>query len=102
MFDRKEIDKIAKERIEILFCLAEKELKKNPERAKRYVYLARKIAMKARVPISGYKKSFCRKCGSYLKLGVNAVKRISKSRQIITCLNCKNASRYPLTNKSKV
>lgn len=102
MIDRKETEKIARERIKILFDLAEDEISKNPERAKRYVEIARKIGMKCRVSLSGYKHRFCSKCGSYLKVNLTAKKRINKSRIILTCLKCKTVSRYGLGKKGKV
>ena len=55
--------KIAEERIERLFESAYSAYRKDPALSKRYVILARKIAMKYRVKIPGrYRSSYCRKC----------------------------------------
>ncbi len=53
---------IALQRIKILFENA----KKMPKYANRYVELARKIAMKARISIPRqYKRMFCKHCKNY-------------------------------------
>jgi ribonuclease P protein subunit RPR2 len=90
--------KIAEERIEILFDLAEKEFKKNPERSKRYVQLARKIGLRYNVRLpKEIKRKFCKKCNSLLIPSVTSKIRIdSKTKSItIKCLNCKKIYRYP-------
>ena len=77
--------------MEILFDLAGKESGKHPERSKRYVELARKIAMRYNVRLTKeMKMKFCRKCSSYLRPGVNLKVRNRKDKQavIITCLEC--------------
>ena len=48
--------RIAGERIDILLGLAGKEAKKHPERARRYVELARKIGMRYNVRLGGRKR----------------------------------------------
>lgn len=80
--------KIAKERIGILFELAEKELKRHPERGKRYVELARKIGMRYNVRLGDYKGKFCKNCNSILKPGFSSEQRIEKGTIIIKCLKC--------------
>jgi ribonuclease P protein subunit RPR2 len=90
--------RIARERISILFKQAEKEFKKHPERSKRYVELAKKIGMRYNVRIpKNLRRRFCKKCFSYLKPGVNCRVRTSKSRQsvVVTCLVCGFVSRQP-------
>ena len=92
------LEKIARERIRILFDLAEKEFGRHPGRSKRYVELARKIGMRYNVRLTkGMKMRFCPKCLSYLKPGVNCRVRTKKDRQavILTCLGCGFVSRYP-------
>ena len=71
---------IARERIDILFKLARKEYNRDrKELANRYVFIARKIAMKSNISIPvEHKKSFCKKCGSYWVMGKNVTKRIKK------------------------
>ncbi|MDD5417422.1 MAG: ribonuclease P [Candidatus Nanoarchaeia archaeon] len=91
------IKKIAEERIALLFRLADNEFEKHPERSKRYVEIARKIGMKAKVSLADHKKKFCRKCGNYLKHGKNTRVRISCSNIVQTCKVCNNISRYKIT-----
>ncbi|MBI4009937.1 MAG: ribonuclease P [Candidatus Aenigmarchaeota archaeon] len=90
--------KIAKERIEILFNAAEKEFKKTPERTKRYIELARKIGLRYNLRLSkSLKRNFCKNCNSLLKPGVNAkIKLDSKTKTIVVkCLNCGRTYRHP-------
>lgn len=90
--------KIAEERIEILFSLAEKEFRKHPERSRRYVELARKIGLRYNVRLSkDEKKKFCKKCNTLLKPGITSQVRLDKSTKTIRilCLNCKKVYRYP-------
>ncbi|NIO19275.1 MAG: ribonuclease P [Candidatus Aenigmarchaeota archaeon] len=90
--------RLAKERISILFEQAEKEFRKHPERSKRYVELARRIGMRYNVRIpKNLRRRFCKKCLSYLKPGVNCRVRMRKDRQavVVTCSVCGNVSRHP-------
>jgi len=90
--------KIAKERIQILFNLAEKELKKHPERSKRYVELARKISLRYNVRLpKELKRKFCKNCSSLLVPSITSKVRIDSKRKAITikCLNCEKIYRYP-------
>ncbi len=91
--------KIAKERIRILFEMAEKE--RDYELARRYVELARRIAMKYRLKLpKRYKLLFCKRCLYPYREGRFRV-RIRKSRVIITCLNCGFERRIPIRPKRK-
>ncbi len=89
--------KIAKERIQKLFLLAEKKAKNNNfNLADRYVKIARKISMKYLVPIpKEYKKRFCKHCYYYLLPSVNSTVRIKNGKIIIFCKNCKKYTRIP-------
>jgi ribonuclease P protein subunit RPR2 len=89
--------KIAKERISILFDLALKELKKHPERSIRYVELARKIGLRYNVRLRKLKRVFCKKCNTVLIPGYTSRIRISSKEKIIKikCLNCQKIYRYP-------
>jgi len=88
---------IAKERIEILFKLAEKVFPENKSLANRYVTLARKIAMrvKVRIPLE-LKRKFCKHCYGFLKPGVNSRIRTREGKVIISCLECNRFTRIPL------
>ena len=85
--------KIAKERIDILFreaATAEQKL------ANRYVFLARKIAMKFNLKLSSeYKRRFCHKCFSHLVPGKNVTVRINAQTQTVdyTC-ECGHVNRF--------
>jgi ribonuclease P protein subunit RPR2 len=89
---------IAKERIFILFNLAEKEFKKHPERSKRYIQLARKIGLRYNVRLPReLKKAFCKNCDILLKPGITSQVRLDKSSKTVNtiCLNCKRVYRFP-------
>ena len=95
--------KIAKERIKLLFFEAEKSFSEHPKRAKRYVEMARKIGMKHNVIIpADLKKRFCKECGEFLVPGNNCTVRLDskKNNVVFTCKNCKTVKRYPY-NKNK-
>jgi len=93
------IAKIAKERIEILFNEAKKSLEENKiSKAKRYITLALKIGMKAKVRIpKELRRKFCEKCHIYFIPEKTLRVRIKKgeSRINYTCLLCGNVKRYP-------
>jgi len=89
---------IAKERIGILFSLAGKEFGKHPERAHRYVELARRIGKRYNVKLGKELRGrFCRKCGHYLRAGLNSRVRTRASQQavIVECRDCGNLMRFP-------
>jgi ribonuclease P protein subunit RPR2 len=90
--------KIAKERIKILFDLAKKEFKTNPERSKKYIQLARKIGMRYNVRLTKrQKRSFCKKCNQLLIPSKTSKVTINSKRKLveIECLNCGSLYRYP-------
>lgn len=89
--------KIAKERINILFDLAEKELK-TPERSRRYVELARTIGMRCNIRLTkGQKRKFCKKCNQLLiPEKTSEIKYVSgKKFMKIKCMNCGSVYRHP-------
>lgn len=89
---------IVVERINRLLKLAE-EHTQAPNRAKRYVSLARKIAMKYNVRIPRYwRRKICPYCHTFLRPGYNCRIRLRSNRfphVVITCLRCKNIVRIP-------
>jgi ribonuclease P protein subunit RPR2 len=90
--------KIARERIQILFNLAEREIKKHPERSRRYVELARKIGLRYNVRLpKDLKRKFCKKCNTILIPGYNCKVRLEKKKKTIAiyCLNCNSVYRHP-------
>jgi ribonuclease P protein subunit RPR2 len=87
--------RIARERIEILFREAEKNFKKHPERSRRYVELARKIGLRYNVRFPReLKRRFCKKCNTLLIPGVDS--QVKRKDLIIKCPECKILYRYPL------
>jgi len=93
--------RIAKERIEILFGMMEKMKNRDYELSRRYVEIARRISMRYRIRLpKEYKIRFCKRCLYPYKDGKFRV-RISKSRVIITCLNCGYVRRIPIRPKGK-
>ena len=89
--------KIAKERIKKLFDMAkEKAKQENWSLSKRYITLARKIAMKHQLSISKYKRNFCKNCNSYYNSKTSRTRTKKKDMRVIkTCLVCGNIQRYP-------
>jgi ribonuclease P protein subunit RPR2 len=85
--------KIARERIGILFSLAEKEMRNHPDRAGRYVQLARKIGLRYNIRLAN-KRQFCKKCNTLLKTGTSST-RLDKGTMVIKCLKCNTIYRYP-------
>ncbi|HDH91385.1 MAG TPA: hypothetical protein ENF38_00360 [Candidatus Aenigmarchaeota archaeon] len=94
--------RIAKERIKILFDLAEKEIDKNPERSRRYIELMRKIGKRYNVRLpKKIKRKFCKSCNTFLKPGKTARIRIDSKKKavIVKCLYCNKIYRYPYKPK---
>ena len=87
--------RIARERIEILFQEAKAMFNEDPKLSNRYVQLARKIAMKYKVKMpSSLKRRICAKCHHYLVPGKNLRVRMQKGNSIYHCLDCKNIMRF--------
>lgn len=93
--------RIARERIRILFDLAEKEaLKGEARRSSRYVQLARRIGMRYNTPLPPHlKRRFCRRCGTFLLPSVSSRVRLQKSRITITCQKCGHIMRMPYSRE---
>ena len=90
--------KIAKERIQILFRLAERELDKHPERSRRYVELARKIGLRYNIRLpKQIKRKFCKKCNTLLYIGKTAKELESTlpNLKLVKCLNCGEIKKIP-------
>jgi ribonuclease P protein subunit RPR2 len=94
---------IAKQRIQILFQQAEETRRENPQLASRYVEVARKIAMAAKIRLpTKYKRRICRNCNVLLVLGDNCRVRIKQRREphlVVTCLACGHQTRVLLRKK---
>ncbi|MDI6888399.1 MAG: ribonuclease P protein component 4 [Methanocellales archaeon] len=87
---------MARQRIERLFMLAEKQFGEHPERSDRYIQLARRIGTRNNVRIPReLKQRMCKHCDSYLVPGTNARVRLRKRYVTVTCLTCNKQMRYP-------
>ena len=99
------VKQIASQRVNTLFQLANKTYKQDPQLAQRYAYLARKIAMAAKIRLpKQYRLQICRHCKSFIQAGANSRIRIQQQREphiVITCLNCGKHMRIPLKNRRK-
>ena len=93
-------NQIANRRIEQLFTLAEKNaFLGDINIANRYVEIARKISMRAKIKIpKEFKRRICKHCYKYLIPGVNCRIRIYRGKLIIYCDNCKKYTRIPIKN----
>jgi ribonuclease P protein subunit RPR2 len=97
--------KIASERIAILFRQAEDAAKSgNLERATRYLFLARKLAMKYNLRLSReQRRKFCHKCYTWLQPGKNLEVRINSKLKAVEyiCKSCGHINRYPYIKEKK-
>jgi len=102
MTDR-QMEEIAMERVRILFRLAEEAFPTAPARAQRYVDLARKIAMRARLSLPrDLRRRVCRRCNAFLVPGYTSRTRVRQRREphiTITCLKCGAVTRIPLRRR---
>lgn len=96
--------RIALERMEILFGLAEKEaLQGHAARARRYVDLARRLGMRYNVRVPpAFKRRFCKDCLAYLVPSVNARVRVGRGRVVITCMGCGSIQRLPFRAERQI
>ena len=94
--------RIAGERIGILFSEARKIYSYDPKLSDRYVFLARKIAMKVRMRLpAGLKRKFCKHCHSFFMPGMNVRVRTHEGKVVYYCLNCKKFTRFPYIREQK-
>ncbi len=98
-----ETRRIALERIHILFRLARETIHRDKALAQRYVNIARRLAMAAKVRLPReYRRQVCRHCKSFILPGVNCRVRIQQRREphvVITCLECGRYMRIPLRKR---
>lgn len=89
-------DRIARERIDRLDDLASDAIADGePELAKTYVRLARRIAERNRVDLPvQFKRFTCKRCDAYLRPGINARVRLQDGHVVITC-DCGEQTRHP-------
>jgi ribonuclease P protein subunit RPR2 len=90
-----EFQKIASERIQVLFDQAKKNFHLDSDLSDRYVYLARKIAMRYKLKIkSQYKRRYCKHCYSYFMPSKTCRVRTKEGKLIYFCFSCKKFSRF--------
>ncbi len=94
---KKYMQRIARERIKILYELAQNEaMNGDEELARRYVDHILNLSRKYNVRLPGYMKMrICKKCHSFLLPGKTAQVRLKKGKVVIKCLKCGMYKRYP-------
>lgn len=93
---KKDAKDIAKERIDRLFELAEKEvLAGNKSRSRRYVSLALRMGERHKVR-SSHKRTYCGNCLAFFVPPKNVRVRTGRGRVSMTCLECGSVTRFPL------
>ena len=96
---------IALEQVQTLFRLAKRIIHKDPRLAQRYIEIARKTAMRARIRIPReYKQMICKHCKRFIFPGVNCRVRIQPKRNphlVVTCLSCMHHTRIPLKKRGE-
>ena len=90
--NKNKLKELALERVATLF----EEAKKTPDKANRYVELARKIAMKVNLKLpKEYKRKYCKHCNTYFQKGNYRV-RTKNGYVVYTCFTCKKYSKYKI------
>jgi ribonuclease P protein subunit RPR2 len=89
--------------MQILYEKALDAIKTDPERARRYIHLLRRIAQRTRTKIPQHIKQYiCKKCNTPLIPGYNATTRINQRREphiTTTCQTCGNITRRPIRSR---
>lgn len=102
----KEMQKLALKRMYILYDRAKSEFFEHRERSHRYAYLARKLAMRARVKLPiNFKRQICKHCHKFIVIGFNARMRLRPKRVphiAVTCLECNHVMRYPYLQEKRL
>ena len=95
--NKKNIERIATERIDILIDNALREINNDEKLSQSYARLAAKIAMRVRIRMPYLiRQLFCRKCQQFIVPGVNSRIRIGRSKEKcirITCMKCNHVYR---------
>ncbi len=95
--------RIAAERIDILFRLAQGEAAAgHQERADRYVALGRRIGMRYNVPLArAHRRRICPRCHTFLIPSRNATVRARRGRVVVHCRSCGAVTRIPYLRETK-
>ncbi|ESP89187.1 ribonuclease P protein component 4 [Candidatus Halobonum tyrrellensis] len=88
---------IAEERIERLTVLAREATKAGePDRAREYVRLARRVAERHRCGLPRtFTRFTCDRCDAFLVPGVNARTRLQEGSHVVVRCDCGATERYP-------
>jgi ribonuclease P protein subunit RPR2 len=93
--NKNKLKEIALQRVNDLMKEAKDNVKEDKELSRKYVQLARKIAMKVNLRLpKEIKIKFCKYCDSYWTPGKNLRVRVDKNKIIYYCLDCKHFRRY--------
>ncbi len=103
--EQREKKRVAAERVDVLFTLAERVFPYEPELSDRYVEIALAVQRKAKIRIPRkWRRRYCRRCHSFLVPGVNARVRL-RSRPyphvVVKCLKCGHIMRFPYLREKK-
>jgi ribonuclease P protein subunit RPR2 len=100
---RKNISKISRERMEILYKQALSIYTSDPEQSRRYIQLLEKISQRTRTKVPYHiRRNICRKCNTPLIQGNTVHTRIRQKREphiATTCHHCGHVTRIPLRSK---
>lgn len=92
---------VSNERINVLTELSTNAIREgNNDRAKRYITLARRIAMKTKVTIPKEFR-YCKKCYLPMVMGINCRVRLSNHKVSITCGECGSIKRMPYNREQE-
>lgn len=95
------VAEIGENRISRLLDLSEEAVRANkPDRARRYVTVARRIGMKTRVKMP-VDRRYCKECMVPLIHGVNCSVRLSNHKVCITCGMCGTVRRLPYIKEQR-
>lgn len=101
--EKRETRQIALERMGVLFTQAREVLRENPTLADRYVKVARRVGMRARVRLPReWRFVLCRGCKGLLAPGFNCRVRVRQRREphlVVSCMRCGRQKRIPLKAK---
>ena len=98
---QKTVSEIGTVRISRLLDMAEEAVRAGrPDRAHRYVDLARRIGMKTRVKIPRERR-YCKQCLMPMMPGVNCTVRLSGHKVVITCGTCGKVRRIPYIKEQR-
>ncbi|TFG10399.1 ribonuclease P [Candidatus Thorarchaeota archaeon] len=95
---RREVRRIAEERIRLLWAQAQEIASENPSLARSMMQTARKVAQKARMKLPReMTRRICKGCGTVLIPGQTCRVRVRTNRArhvVVTCLECGAIQRY--------